>query len=116
MLIIFLWTWHYFLHYFFTINNACVIEITKEKCVPNKYKVKYHYLLPGFVENDVFGHIFDGVSRATVSLAHLGVCRDLLQMSSEPLVLTYGPNDAEVDEHILQEISTVGGIGVKLIN
>ena len=65
-------------------ENACVIEITKEKSVPNKSKVKYHHLLPGFVENDVLGHIFDGVSPATVNLAHLGVCRDLLELSPEP--------------------------------
>jgi hypothetical protein len=37
-------------------------------------------------------------------------------MSPEPLTLTYGPNDEEVDEHVLQEMNTVGGIGVKLIN
>ena len=48
--------------------------------MPNKYKVKYHHLFPGLVENDVLGHVFDGVFPATVSLAHLGVCRDLLEM------------------------------------
>ena len=25
-------------------ENACIIEITPDKCIPNKYKVKYHHL------------------------------------------------------------------------
>ena len=97
-------------------ENAYVIEITKEKCVPNKGKVKYYHLLNGFVENDILGHVFDGVSPAVVNLSNLGVCGDLLEISPEPLILTFGANDAEVDEDVLQEMNTVGGIGLKLID
>ena len=93
-------------------KNACIIEITPDKCVPNKYKVKYHHLLSGFIESDIFGHIFDGVSPSTVNLADLSVCRDRLEISAEPLLLTYGPNDQKVDDKVLEQISTVGGIEI----
>ena len=82
----------------------CVIEITQENFVPNRYKVNYYHLLPGFVPNKIFGHIFDGVSSEYVNLTHIGVgvCPDLLQISAEPLTLTYGPNNKEVDDKILR--------------
>ena len=92
-------------------ENACVIEITPDKCVPNKYKVKYHHLLSGFVGSDILDHIFNSVSPPTVSLADLGVYRDLLEISAEPL--TYGQ---QVDNKLLKQISTVGGTGNRLIN
>ena len=71
-----------------------------------------HYLLNGFVEND----IFDGISSAAANVSDLGVCKDLLEMFPEPLVLTFGANDAEVDEDVLQQMNTVGGMGVKLLD
>ena len=96
-------------------ETACVLEINPEKCIPNKFDVKYHQLLSRFVEIDIFGHIFDGVSPPTTGLDDLGICRDILEISTEPLMLTYGPNDQDVDEQVLNQINTVGGIGVKLI-
>ena len=90
-----------------------MIEIFKENCVPNQYKVKYHHF--GFMTNDIFGHIFDGVSPATVSLSDISVCLSILEMFPEPLTLTYGSNDADVEEEVLEETNAVGGIGVKLI-
>ena len=92
-------------------ENACLIEIT-----PDKYKVKYHHLLSGFVESDMLGHIFDGVSPPTVGLADLGVCRDLFEISAKHLMLTYSLNDQDVDEQVLKQINIVGEIGVKLID
>ena len=92
-----------------------MIEITKKNCVPNQYKVKYHHLLSGFVTTNILGHIFDGVSPATVILADMGVCPDILEISPESLILTYGPNDAAVEEEVLEEMNAVGGICVKLI-
>ena len=79
------------------------MDITKEDCVPNQYKVKYYHL--GFVTNEIFGHIFNGISPATVSLAHIGVCSDILGISSEPLILTCGPKDEDLDEKTLLEMN-----------
>ncbi len=93
-------------------ENAHIIEITADNCVPNKFGVKYHHLLSGFVESDIFSHIFNAVSLPTVTLADLGVCRDLLEISAEPLLLTYGPNDQKVDEDLLKQINAVGGMGI----
>ena len=93
-------------------DNAYVIEITPDNCVPNTFGVKYHHLLSGFVESDVFGYVFDAVSPPTITLDRLGVCRDLLKISTEPLVLTYGPNDKKVSKDVLKKISAVGGMGI----
>ena len=84
----------------------------EKNCVSNEYKVKYYHLLPSFVPNDI--HIFDGISDPCSSLAHLGVCPDILEIAPEPLTLTYGPNTEEVEEEIFEEINAFGGIGVKL--
>ena len=69
----------------------------------------------GFVRNEIFGHIFDGASNAMIDLADLGVCSDLLERSPEPLLMSFGPEDKDLDEDALSEITTVGGMGVKLI-
>jgi hypothetical protein len=87
----------------------------KRNCIPNKIKIKYYHFLNGFVENEIFGHVFDGVSNAMITLADLGVCTDLLERSPEPLLLSFGPEDKDLDEDVLSEINTVGGMGVKLI-
>lgn len=68
------------------------------------------------MKSDILGYIFDAVSPPTVGLDNLGVCRDLLEISAEPLMLTYGPNDQDVDDQLLKQINTVGGIGVRLID
>ena len=66
-------------------KNICVMDITKENCVLNEYKVKYYRLLLGFVQNDIFRRTFNGISSPCVSLSHLGVCLDVLQMAPELL-------------------------------
>ena len=96
-------------------ENAYVLVIDKRNCIPNKIKIKYYHFLNGFVENEIFGHVFDGVSNAMITLANLGVCTDLLERSPEPLLLSFGPEDKDLDEDVLSEINTVGGMGVKLI-
>jgi hypothetical protein len=68
------------------------------------------------VKNEIFGHVFDGVSDALLTLSDLGVCSDLLERSPEPLLVSFGPEDADLDEDVLNEMNTVGGIGVKLID
>ena len=45
----------------------------------------------------------------------VGVCTDLLERSPEPLLLSFGLEDKDLDEDVLSEINTVGGMGVKLI-
>jgi hypothetical protein len=55
------------------------------------------------VQHGISGHIFDDISPATNTLSHLHVCPNLLEKSSEPLMLTYGPNDLEVVESILEK-------------
>ena len=94
-------------------ENAYVLVIDKRNCIPNKIKVKYYQFLNGFVENEIFGHLFDGVSYAIITLSDLGVCSDLLERSPEPLLLSFGLEDKNLDEDVLGEINNVGGIGVK---
>ena len=91
-------------------EKAYVLVIDKRNCIPNKIKVKYYQFLNGFVENEIFGHLFDGVSDAIIILSDLGVCSDLLERSPEPLLLSFGPEDKNLDEDVF------GEIGVKLID
>ena len=81
-------------------ENSDVLVIDEKNCIPNKKKVKYYHLLNGFVENEIFGHVFDGVSDAILTLSDLGVCSDLLERSPEPLVFSFGPEDTELDEDV----------------
>lgn len=100
-------------------KNAYILVIDKKNCIPNKKKVKYYHFLNGFVKNEIFGHVFGGVSNAMLNLADLGVCTDLLERSPEPLTLSFGPEDKDLGEDVMSEIKSgarVGGISVKFID
>ena len=80
-----------------------------------EHKIKYYHLLRRFVPNDILGHIFDEILFSFINLSKIGVCPDLLQIAFEPIILTYSPNDQELDDEILEEMNSVGRIGIKLI-
>ena len=75
--------------------------------------VKYHHLLPGFAEDKIIGYRFDGVSPPFIELSELGVRPDLLEIRNEPICMSYGPNNQDVDEEITDAMNKVGGMGSK---
>ena len=100
-------------------ENAYVLVIDKNKCIPNKKNLKYYHLLNGFVRNEIFGHVFDGVSDAIITLSDLGVSSDLIERSPEPLTMSFGPEDKELNDEIIGEMKSgalVGEMSVKLID
>ena len=71
----------------------------------------------GFVRNEIFGHVFDGVLDAIITLSDLGVSSDLIERSPEPLTMSFGPEDKELNDEIIGEMKSgalVGEMSVKL--
>ena len=73
-------------------ENVTIVRITRRKYVPNRAKVKYFLLLPGFRKCPIFGYKFDGISPPLIDLSDLGACPDLLEVRREPISMTHGPN------------------------
>ena len=91
----------------------CVVKITEKNCVLNSAFFKYQH---DFVEAAILGHKFDGISLAFISLSQFGVCPDLLEIKREPITITYGPNDQDLDIESIDVINRVGGLGIKILN
>jgi len=90
-------------------KNTCAVRITKKSYNPNSPLVTYYHLFSGFVDDTILGYKFDGAWFPLVSLVRLGIFPDLIEIRRDPISITYGPLDKDLDEEAMSKINCVGG-------